>query len=152
MRALRCRFLAGPGLALVMLAPAAAMAQIARNGPWRITHLAGQPLAENASARTSFALDAQTGRMAATVGCNRIGGAYQVKGGALSFGQVMMTRMACPGELDTRERAFTQALEKTQRWRIENGVLLLLDGNGAALVRMRSARRQKTRTDDRPGG
>lgn len=128
-------------LSLAVLMPWAAQAQTPESGQWRIAQLAGLSLADSASARTSFMLDTKSGRMSATAGCNRIGGSYQRKGPVLTFGQLMMTRMACPGELDARERAFTQALEKTRRWRIENSSLLLLDANGAALVRLRLEKR-----------
>ncbi|HUI67438.1 MAG TPA: META domain-containing protein [Nitrospirota bacterium] len=61
-------------------------------------------------------------------GCNDFFGSYALKGEALSLGPLGMTRRFCGGAAGDVELAFLQALRETRAWRIENGILLLLDG------------------------
>ena len=50
------------------------------------------------------------GRISASVGCNRMIGAYRKHGGVLSFGRMASTRMGCPDGLAEQEAAFFDVL------------------------------------------
>jgi heat shock protein HslJ/uncharacterized lipoprotein YbaY len=52
------------------------------------------------------------GRISASVGCNRMIGAYRKHGGVLSFGRMASTRMGCPDGLAEQEAAFFDALAR----------------------------------------
>jgi heat shock protein HslJ len=71
-------------------------------------------------------------------GCNDFFGSYELKGEALAFGPLGMTRRFCGGAAGSVELAFLQALRETRAWRIEKDVLLLLDGE-TVLARFKPA-------------
>jgi heat shock protein HslJ len=74
------------------------------------------------------------GRVSGTGGCNRYFTSYESgEAGALSFGQIGLTRMACPTELMDQETAFLQALGDMARYEVDGDRLRLLteDGTGA---------------------
>lgn len=66
-------------------------------------------------------------------GCNRFSVSYEHRNGNLSFGTITATKMACPQVMDI-ERGFFDALNGTRRYRLEDGRLELLDGEGGALA------------------
>lgn len=60
-------------------------------------------------------------------GCNNLNGPFTMDlKGKLSFGALMMTKMACPGN---GEPVFTNALSKVTNFKISDNVLTLLNGN-----------------------
>jgi heat shock protein HslJ len=70
-------------------------------------------------------------------GCNRWFSSIEQDGAnALSFGNIGLTRMMCPEPQMTTERAYTDALNRTDHVRIE-GNELVLSGSGADLLRFR---------------
>lgn len=70
-------------------------------------------------------------------GCNRWFSSIEHDGAnALSFGNIGLTRMMCPGGQMATERAYTDALNRTDHVRIE-GAELVLSGSGADLLRFR---------------
>ncbi|RKP44938.1 META domain-containing protein [Trinickia fusca] len=68
--------------------------------------------AADAQGALTLALSTATGERRASgyAGCNRFGGAYQLKSGKLSMGPLMATRMACTGTRNELERAYLDAL------------------------------------------
>jgi len=76
------------------------------------------------------------GRVQAQFDCNRGNGAYEISDGKLEFGPIATTQMAClPGSLDT---AYAQALLQVERFRVENGELILGLSEGSSM-RFRAA-------------
>ncbi len=71
-------------------------------------------------------------------GCNEFFGSYELKGEALSLGPLGMTRRFCGGVAGSVELAFLQALGETRAWRIEKGMLLLLN-DSTVLARLEAA-------------
>lgn len=124
--------------ALILTAPLAA-AQSLTETKWVFTQIGDERLDASARARTSLALEAQSGRVAATAGCNRMAGGYTLNGDTISFTQMAMTRMACPPPLMQREEALAKALGAVRQWRIVEGNLLLADAGGATLLRLFAA-------------
>lgn len=55
--------------------------------------------------------------------CNRGGGDYQISEGRLSFGPMMSTQMACPG--DTQDILFMRDLARIESFFLEGGSLFL---------------------------
>jgi putative lipoprotein len=70
-----------------------------------------------------------------TTGCNRYTGPYTVDGDALEIGVLATTRMACAPPADAVELAYIAAFEQVAQWRAEDGELVLLDSDGAELLR-----------------
>lgn len=134
------RAIAGALFFALSLAGAPAWAQTLAGTQWRIVMIGGKAVPAAAQGKTSFSLDAEHKRMGATAGCNLMSAGYTRDGALLSFGPIMATRMACPGETDGRERALANALERTRQWRIERGALILADAKGLHLLRAAPAR------------
>jgi heat shock protein HslJ len=119
---------------LLAMAAAAAPARAdgdALAGEWRIEQIAGVDAFD--AAKTSFEL-LPNGRMASTVGCNRMIGEPKIHGDRIAFGAVAATRMACPPPLDELERKYSAALESARTYRVEGAKLVLADSKGAPVV------------------
>jgi putative lipoprotein len=79
---------------------------------------------------------APDGAVSGTGGCNRMGGRATISGGAITFGRIASTRMACaPAVMDQEDRFFA-ALEAVRTWRIDPAqrTLALLDADGKQIV------------------
>jgi putative lipoprotein len=79
------------------------------------------------------------GRVQGHGGCNGFSGGYTIDGDALTIGgegaRIVATLMACaPAAMDQEAKLFA-ALELVRHWRIERGLLLLLDAAGTPAIR-----------------
>jgi len=79
------------------------------------------------------------GTVGGSGGCNRYTASYTVDGEELRIGTVAATRMACPPPADAVESAYLAALGRVAEWRTDVEELLLLDVDGAELLRFRGA-------------
>lgn len=68
-------------------------------------------------------------------GCNRFAGALRLGSSGVQMGPLAGTRRACDGELMRLEARVLRGLEATQAARLEPGHLVLLDAQGAELMR-----------------
>ncbi|MGR9074133.1 MAG: META domain-containing protein [Gammaproteobacteria bacterium] len=72
------------------------------------------------------------GRAQMRFDCNRGGGGYEIGEGKLSFGPMMSTRMACPG--DSLDTTYMKHLQEVRTFFVENGELYLeLPADGGTL-------------------
>jgi len=108
------------------------------NRYWRITQLAGNPVAPPEASRREPQLilrDVDGKRTySATVGCNAMSGSYSVKGGAITFESGISTLMACQPPLDKMELELRTAINGTRQWRIVGNTLELRDEDGRSLA------------------
>ena len=81
------------------------------------------------------------GRVSGTGGCNRYFGPVTIDGGALAFGPLAGTKMACPPAIMDQEQRFLAALAKVTRFETRNGLLYLFGDGSAPLLRF-SRRRE----------
>ncbi len=77
------------------------------------------------------------GEVSGTAGCNRYFGTYSADDGALSFGPLGSTRMACPNALMDQEDRYLQMLERTAAFKADSDNLVLSDAQGGDLLRFR---------------
>jgi heat shock protein HslJ len=70
-------------------------------------------------------------------GCNRFFGTYSFVDGALTFGPLVTTRMACPPDKMDTERKILQLLETVKGASATHTVLTLKDGTGATLATLK---------------
>ena len=57
-------------------------------------------------------------------GCNSMSGSYEITDTSLNFSErILLTKMACPGY---NEEAFIKSLLRTNRYKFENGMLVLM--------------------------
>ncbi len=77
----------------------------------------------------------ENGRIAGNDGCNRYSATYEETGSTIAIDPHMAaTRMACPPEVMERASAFTSALARARRFRIEADRLELRSETDALLV------------------
>jgi heat shock protein HslJ len=69
-------------------------------------------------------------------GCNNFTGGYRVEGATLELGPLASTKKACPPAIMNQEASFYAALGETRGYQFENGLLLLLDAQGAPVMRL----------------
>lgn len=100
---------------------------------WRAVELAGKPVPPQDANHEPHLVFRRNGRVAGSDGCNRVTGRYKRSGSAMKFGQMAVTRMACPDTTEI-ERAFQQALESTASLQIAGDRLELFDAAGTRLA------------------
>jgi heat shock protein HslJ len=112
----------------------AAAAQVSLEATyWKAVELAGAPVPAQPTNREAHLVFQPTGRLSGSDGCNRITGAYILKGEGITFGKVAGTQMACPDTADV-ERRFQSALKGTSHWRITGNRLELFGATGKPLA------------------
>lgn len=103
---------------------------------WRVVSMGGEPVVPPGGRQRAPTVEFSSGDEAGGFGgCNRFSASYRLDGTELEFGLIAATKMACPGIGDL-ERRFFGALEATRSYRVREGVLDLLDGEGEVLARM----------------
>ena len=103
---------------------------------WRVAEIDGNPITIRPGTREPhIVLRREGNRISGFAGCNNLSGGFQQDGASLRVSdKLAMTRMACVGEGDALEAAFTRALASTAAYRITGDRLELRDATGA--VRM----------------
>lgn len=104
---------------------------------WTAVEIFGKtvPAADDAKA-PFFVLDPKGDKVKGYAGCNRFSGTFLFKGEVFIFNKLAATRMACPHNLSVEDRFF-EALDKTESYRIEDGMLLLMDKNEEITMRLK---------------
>ena len=69
--------------------------------------------------------------------CNAYFGAFRESERGIEIGGINETRMRCQGRMDL-ERAFLDNLGRARAYRVDGATLLLIDGEGNAVVRLAS--------------
>ncbi len=108
-------------------------------GPtWLLVEVKGMAVELPASERQpSLTFNKAEKRATGYSGCNDFFGSYELKGEALVFGPLGMTRKFCEGAAGDREQAFLRVLGETRAWKIEKDFLLLID-DGTVLARLKT--------------
>jgi heat shock protein HslJ len=97
---------------------------------WRLVELDGKRAAAGMGGRAAtLKLSAGDNRVTGFLGCNGMGGSYELAGDRLRFGELSSTLMACPEGLQL-ERQYSAALEATRNYRVTDGALELLGDRG----------------------
>jgi heat shock protein HslJ len=119
----------------------AASAQPAKGAPalaaqhWDLVEWSGRALPEGKKLRLDFD---KSGRFSSSTGCNRTGGAFNVKGGTIRFGGkkggFASTLMACPEPAMATERAYVDRLGAVTRYTIKGDQLVLRTAKGETLT------------------
>ena len=94
---------------------------------WTLVQI-GQDVLPGSTATLIFA----DGQVQGNATCNRFSGSYERNGAQLSFGMLRTTRMAC--ENMDQEASFLAALAAVMTYRLQDGRLVLSDGQDDLLV------------------
>lgn len=92
---------------------------------WKLTSMEGIPASAIDSEEDAFTLifNGEEMLVSGRTNCNRFFGSYNAAAGALAFGNMGMTRMACPDM--QYEDAFAQMLDKVDGFSIKGETLTL---------------------------
>lgn len=101
-------------------------------GTWLFEYVAGLPVIDRSPARIGFHAD---GRVSGNASCNQIAGGYELSGAGLTIGEVAATRRMCHETLMNQELRVLETIPRVAGWKIENGLLYLLDTDGAEIFR-----------------
>lgn len=102
---------------------------------WQLESVDGAPL----SAGTSASLRFENGQVSGNGGCNRFGGSYSQNGPALTFGDIMATRMACDVPRMELELRVHDRLRQVDGYVIDESGALALKKGTATLMTLRPA-------------
>ena len=111
---------------------------------WRLTELQGKPVAPPEADKQvpSLAFDAATGQVSGFAGCNRLTGKPTfAPGNRIRFGNLAVTRMACPDM--TMEDEFLKVLEAADSYFQEGSALVLHRARMAPLARFEAVSDQQ---------
>jgi uncharacterized membrane protein len=104
----------------------------ALEGGWRVLRLKDELPPGGVILTISFGKD---GQVSGRSGCNRFTGPYTLSGEGLSFGNLAVTRMACPAPQMEAERRFLELMRSVTRATPgENASLRLMAGDEQAMV------------------
>jgi len=73
-------------------------------------------------------------KISGTGGVNRYNGSYKSTANAIEIGKLATTMMAGPDELMAQETAFLQALQNSESWSVNRGILEMRDASGAMQI------------------
>lgn len=117
--------------------PSPAGAQVLNGTEWQVELLGGEAVLADSTPTISFAADEN--RVAGHGSCNRFMGSFEAGAdGALGFGELASTMMACPEALMQQEDRYMKLLGVVQRYQIVGGALVLSGADGE-LVRAHPA-------------
>lgn len=106
------------------------------NGKWKVSSINGEVVPKTLEAAT-LTFDDKSKSYNGVTGVNLINGSYQQKDNALTIGEGAMTRkMGDPVSNDV-ETKFINAIHATKSAAIEDGKLLLKDGDGNTLMELK---------------
>lgn len=102
---------------------------------WTLVALGGQaaPMGNGGRPATLTFLT-EASRVGGFAGCNRVAGSYTLNGANLTFGPLVMTKMACVEGMDLEQR-FAAALDSTRTMRHVADTLELMNQQGSVLAR-----------------
>ena len=93
---------------------------------WYLTQVGGSLVSPEDGKQPHMTLDPAKQQVTGFAGCNNFFGNYELDGTSVSFGPLGTTRMACPDPETGLETKLFEALQRTRKWKIEGGDLLLL--------------------------
>ncbi|KLK87627.1 hypothetical protein SZ63_10025 [Methanoculleus sediminis] len=111
---------------------------LAGNTWWTLASLAGEngtltPVLDGTAVTATFSAE---GSLGGSAGCNHYSADYTVDGAALTIGSAVRTEMYCsepPGIMDQEDR-YLALLTEVASYRMEGGLLTLMDGEGADIL------------------
>lgn len=96
---------------------------------WKLTFLGSTAVKPAGSSEAYLILHANDKSIAGSTGCNRLVGAYELKGNSLRFSPTATTMIACTSPLMKQEQKLIAALKSITAYRIADRRLELLNGD-----------------------
>jgi putative lipoprotein len=90
---------------------------------WVAESITGEPSAEGVTSTVAFAAD---GKVSGNAGCNDYFGSYALEGDSIGFGHMGATQKMCVHEeFMEQEARFLEALNRAERYSVDDGVLVI---------------------------
>ena len=91
--------------------------------PWELTAFGAGESVSSLIAGSRITAEFTQGRVSGSTGCNEYGGSYSMQESAMTFGEIVTTKVACAQEIMAQEQAFLEALQTATQATIEGGEL-----------------------------
>ena len=108
--------------------------------PWYVEYIYERPVIDRSPA---YFLFGKNGKVSGNASCNQFMGEFEASEGRVTLSDFVTTRRSCIGSLDEQERRFLTAVSDVVEWKIEQGLLLMLDARG--LIVFQSAKHARAR-------
>ena len=109
---------------------------------WRVMEVDGRRADFVAGQKMDFYVTlSRQGRLSGSGGCNHLDATFVQSGRNIRIGRIASTRMACSPEIMVRERAFVEALRKTDTFDQDERELMFYDNSGHNVLRFTAVRR-----------
>ena len=99
-------------------------------GAWQAVSIAGEPVVAGHEPTAIFSPIEVSG----TTGCNSYGGSYTDADGAIEFGPMRMTLMACSDEIGEVEGRYVAAMTGATTATVDAEGRLVIDGTAGSIV------------------
>lgn len=94
---------------------------------WYVEYIYERPVIDRSPA---YFLFGKNGKVSGNASCNQFMGKYEASRGRVTLSDFVTTRRSCIGSLEEQERRFLGAVSDVVEWKIEQGLLLMLDAQG----------------------
>lgn len=144
-------FLTAPGMVQAQGSGNPSAAQRVLAGPdWKLVSLGPAGAETDVVAGTTVTIKfEEDGRVGGSTGCNSYGGTYEVRGEAISFGQLVSTKRACLDQnANEQEHRFVAALEMANRFKLSSNRLTIFSDRGRTVLNF--VTEPSSEPDDRP--
>lgn len=101
---------------------------------WTVETLVSAGMSSSVPAGTAaFVNFTDDGKVTGSTGCNSFGGTAKVDGAKITFGELIMTKMACDGAAGDLEASVLRVLDQALTYRIDGNRLVLEAPDGSSL-------------------
>ena len=102
---------------------------------WLVDDIGGRGVVDRARTTLQFV---EPGRIAGHTGCNRFFGSVDLDGDRITFGNLGVTRMACPESLMNQEHRFVEAMTHAGRLELAHRgmILIIFDDDGERVLEL----------------
>jgi|LGVF01.2.fsa_nt_gb heat shock protein HslJ len=102
-------------------------------GKYTIFEFEGEKMADRdfGNKTPMMVFDGEKSNYSTSIGCNQIGGKYEIDDSKIKFLPGMSTMMACPDDLESR---YSKALSEVDNYKVENFLLKIYKGDELKIV------------------
>jgi heat shock protein HslJ len=121
-------------LAGLLLAACSPSASTELTGDWQLVSYGNPASPTPAAPDVDTVIEFTDGQISGNVGCNGFGGRYSVKGGSLTFTEMISTLMFCEGPVGDQETATLSVLRDTATFLLDGDTLTITSADGSSVV------------------
>ncbi|MEU6143488.1 META domain-containing protein [Streptomyces sp. NPDC047081] len=100
---------------------------------WSVRDITADGTTKTAHGKPHLAFDAKTHKVGGKLGCNHVNATATVRGGHITLGRPLTTRMMCDASLMDTDRALLGLFDGTVSYRVDHDTLTLTSENGTSV-------------------